>query len=241
MITKTQVERWDTTHLAYAGQYFNRVAELSMDTFEDVHRAAKAPGGTAFTGLTASALVDRTRANSFEADNFSTHLRSAAHHALGGEIQLEDARHLAVQALSDASANQFDIHDDLTGFTDRTPGTTAWEKESRQRQGEIHLAAVHSAVSDLVTTDQRVSANLAQSMLGIHGMDFKMGGGCDDARQRAQDQMEDNAMWAVIGAVVGGIVSGGNPLAIAGGAAVAGGIPILRGAIDPPQLPECEQ
>lgn len=112
--SRSQIENWDTSHLAAAANRW-RTSASESDTLFAQHRLNVAtPGGTEWEGAAKDAALDRVTADAAVVRSHADVIVEAADIAENGMADIHAAQHKVLEAIAEAEAEGFKVADDLS-------------------------------------------------------------------------------------------------------------------------------
>lgn len=146
-------------------------------------------------GATADALEARTVSDWLKAVGKANQLHEAAGIAELGAGQLDGAQEHALDAVTQARADGFQVAEDLS-VTDTHTGSSPEERSARQLLAQEHAAYIRHCAAGLVAVDRGISTNLLTTTegLGTVSFDDAPSHGVDDATSH---KIEHNGLQAV--------------------------------------------
>src|SRR6185312_6884191 len=151
--TLSQIRSWPTEHLELAADSWTATAGAWDDAFTAVYRQAPCPGGTEWDGRTADAAIQRVAADRSKVIGAVDNLRSAADIARKGITDIQSARRLALQAVSQAQAAGFTVGEELS--VSGTRGGPPAAQAARMAQAQQLSTVIRSRAATLTVVDQQ--------------------------------------------------------------------------------------
>jgi hypothetical protein len=112
--SRSQIENWDTSHLATAANRW-RTAASNSDTLFAQHRLNVAtPGGAEWEGPAKDAALDQVTADAAVVRNHADVIVEAADIAENGIADIHAAQRKALEAIAEAEAEGFTVAEDLS-------------------------------------------------------------------------------------------------------------------------------
>ena len=168
--TKSEIENWDTSYLNTAATSWRTAATASEDAFDQHRRNIDAPGGTRWTGDAKDAALNRVTKDVAVVGRQSGVLREAAGLAENGAYDIKAAKDKALQAITAAVDDGFNVAEDLsvTDSRDYDINTVA----DRNRAAAEHAEDISWAAQHLVQADELVGNRLEAKAADLAGIQF---------------------------------------------------------------------
>lgn len=169
--TKSEIQEWSTSHLSDAASTWRTAATASEDAFDQHRRNIDAPGGTMWTGDAKDAALDRVTNDIGVVGRQSGVLREAAGLAENGAYDIKAAKDKALQAITAAVDDGFNVAEDLsvTDSREYDIDTVA----DRNRASAEHAEDISWAAQHLVQADQLVGNRLEAKAADLEGIRFE--------------------------------------------------------------------
>ncbi|NKZ13172.1 hypothetical protein HGA11_19535 [Mycolicibacterium septicum DSM 44393] len=169
--TKSEIEEWSTSHLSEAASTWRTAAAGSETAFDEHRQNVSAPGGTTWEGNAKDAALDRVTADIGVVGCQSGVLREAAGLAENGAYDIKAAKDKAVQAITAAIDDGFNVAEDLsvTDSRDYDINTVA----DRNRAAAEHAEDIRWAAQQLMQADQLVGSRLEAKAADLEGIRFE--------------------------------------------------------------------
>jgi hypothetical protein len=168
--TKSQLQRWESTHLTDAASQWRSSATQSEDLFDQHRATVAAPGGTEWGGEAKDAALQRAATDLAVVRQQSALQRGGADIAEQGAGDVRAAQRAALDAIREAEANGFIVSEDLSVNDTRTsdPDTAV----ARHTAATEHAEDIRWNAERLVQTDGLVGRQLAQKVSELQGIRF---------------------------------------------------------------------
>jgi hypothetical protein len=176
MMPLSQVLSYNTGHLIDAAAHWQGLADQREEVFAGVQNTALT---LPWEGAAADALHERTQGDYRTAMNSADNLRQAASIAQNGASTLDQMHSRVLYTLQDAQADGFTATEDLS-VVDTRPSANGGELAQRQAQAQAYAGQLKAQVTDLVTHDTQVGADMTNATAGegkIQFTDYKQDGG----------------------------------------------------------------
>jgi hypothetical protein len=166
----SQIQAWDTAHLAEAARSWGMTAEKWEDTFTLAARQMSEPGGVIWRGDAADAAQRRADGDAAKVRGMAAALRNAAAAACGGQTSLYAAKQAALSAIADAEAAGFRVGENLS-VTSRQV-VPLEEMAARQVQCRRFAAEIGARAAALSTLDNDIAAKITASIPPLTEVSF---------------------------------------------------------------------
>ena len=166
--TLSQLQSWDTDHLANAAAYWTATAERWEDAFIQMRNQAHA---IEWEGLGGDAVRTRTSGDLAVVTGKTNQLRNAAKIARIGASNISAAQRRALYAVEDARNEGFQVGEDLS-VTDTRASVTAAEQAGRQAQAQAFAADINQRATLLLGVEGDVSGQLGAAAAGVGAIKF---------------------------------------------------------------------
>jgi len=169
-LSRSQIETWDTTHLEQAATRWRTTATEIEEHFEQLRQHVVAPGGTEWEGDAKDAALDRATRNLNTVRAAGDIARSAADQAENSTADINAAKRDALQAISDAEADGFEVTEDLAvRDTRRVDVSTMAARYTAARE---HTDDISWRADQLVQTDSLAGRRLTEKATELNGIRF---------------------------------------------------------------------
>lgn len=166
MLTLSQINGWDVTHLEDAAAQWNKVADIWEDAYYNVRVEVMTPGDTEWM----SAAADEAQAHADHeyrrVVNVADALRAKAVAATNGARDLASAKTAVLAEVNAATADGFSVEEDLS-VHDTALATMMLP--DRQALARAHQGAITAKAGELAALDKAVAAQLTPN---VGGLDF---------------------------------------------------------------------
>ncbi|MGH3639783.1 MAG: hypothetical protein ACRDUX_12235, partial [Mycobacterium sp.] len=186
LLTKSQLQSWQSTHLNDAASQWRSSATQSEDLFDQHRATVVAPGGTEWVGEAKDAAIHRAATDLAVVRQQGALQRGAADIAERGAGDVRAAQRAALNAIREAEADGFSVSEDLSVNDTRSsdPDTAA----ARHTAATEHAEDIRWNAERLVQTDGLVGRQLAQKAAELQGIRFDgEGDATDDGSIKAVD------------------------------------------------------
>jgi hypothetical protein len=160
-ITRSRIERFDQTAATLsqlAGQL--RTATTQWQNAADTYvEQIDTPNGTEWTGQMATRYFDGARTDQSVVNRAVDQARSIADDAERGADSLRGARESALEAISQAEEDNFNVGEDLS-VSDRTSPTSSAARAARQQAAVGHRNYIAHCAGRLESENERIAAQL---------------------------------------------------------------------------------
>lgn len=169
-LSRSRIETWDTTHLEQAAARWRTTAAELEGYFEQLRQHVVAPGGTEWEGDAKDAALDRATRNLNTVRAAGDIARSAADQAESGTADINAAKRDALQAISDAEADGYEVNEDLSvRDTRRVDVSTMAARYTAARE---HTDDISWRADQLVQTDSLAGRQLTAKATELDGIRF---------------------------------------------------------------------
>lgn len=168
--TKSEIENWDSSYLDTAASSWRTAATASEDAFAQHRQNIDAPGGTTWTGDAKDAALDRVTKDVAVVGRQGGVLREAAGLAENGAYDIKAAKDKAVDAITAAENDGFNVAEDLSVTDSR-----AYDIDTvadRNRAAAEHAEDIRWAAEQLVQADKLVGTRLQAKATDLDGIRF---------------------------------------------------------------------
>jgi hypothetical protein len=170
IITKSQLQRWQTNHLLEAAAQWRQSAFESEESFEQHRANVSSPGGTEWTGDAKDAALGRVVADMAVVSRQGSVERDAAKIAAAGADDIRSAQRAVMDAIADAEADGFTVGEDLSVTDSGTfDSSTA---AARSVTAAEHAEYIRWRAEQLVQTDTLVGRQLSEKAAELEGIRF---------------------------------------------------------------------
>ena len=164
--SRSQIENWDTSHLAAAANRW-RTSASESDTLFAQHRLNVAtPRGTEWE----DAALDRVTADAAVVRNHADVIVEAADIAENGMADIHAAQRKVLEAIAEAEADGFQVADDLSVRDTRQADLP--NMAARHTAARVHVEDIRWNAERLVAADTFVSERLQAKAGELDGITF---------------------------------------------------------------------
>ncbi|WP_236949379.1 hypothetical protein [Mycolicibacterium goodii] len=162
-LSRSRIESWDTTHLENATARWRATATELEGHFEQLRQHVLAPGGTEWEGDAKDAALERATQNLNTVRAAGDIARSAADLAENSSADISAAKRDALQSISDAEADGFEVNEDLSvRDTSRVDVSTMAARYTAARE---HAENIQWNANQLLATDTLIGRRLTAKPL----------------------------------------------------------------------------
>ncbi|ANE78618.1 MULTISPECIES: hypothetical protein [Mycobacteriaceae] len=190
LLTRSQIETWDRTHLEHAAARWRISASESEELFEQHRRNIAAPGGTDWEGTAKDAALDRVTQDTNVVRAAGDTVRAAADLAQAGADDLRAAQRAALEAIAEAEADGFRVGDDLSVTDTRRLDLSTIA--ARHTAAAEHTENIRWNTEQLVATDTLIGRRITAKATELDGITFvEENGGHDGTVQLVDSETRD--------------------------------------------------
>jgi len=169
-LSRSRIESWDTTHLENATARWRATATELEGHFEQLCQHVLAPGGTEWEGDAKDAALERATQNLNTVRAAGDIARSAADLAENSSADISAAKRDALQSISDAEADGFEVNEDLSvRDTSRVDVSTMAARYTAARE---HAENIQWNANQLLATDTLIGRRLTAKAAELNGVRF---------------------------------------------------------------------
>lgn len=169
-LSRSRIESWDTTHLENATARWRATATELEGHFEQLRQHVLAPGGTEWEGDAKDAALERATQNLNTVRAAGDIARSAADLAENSSADISAAKRDALQSISDAEADGFEVNEDLSvRDTSRVDVSTMVARYTAARE---HAENIQWNANQLLATDTLIGRRLTAKAAELNGVRF---------------------------------------------------------------------
>lgn len=168
--TRSEIEEWDTSYLNIAASAWRQTATASEDAFGQHRQNISSPGGTTWEGDARDAALDRVTKDLAVVGRQSDVLREAAGLAENGSHDIKAAKDKAVEAITAAVDDGFNVAEDLS-VTDSRKYDMATIAD-RNKAATEHAEDIRWAAEQLMHADKLVGDRLEEKAADLEAIRF---------------------------------------------------------------------
>ncbi|PLV44934.1 hypothetical protein X011_25595 [Mycobacterium tuberculosis variant microti OV254] len=165
--TLSQLQAWDTDHLANAASYWTNTADRWEDAFTQVRNQSN----MGWEGQGGEALRTRAGRDLATVSTKGDLLRNAAKVARTGASEISAAQRRALYAVEDAENAGFVVGEDLS-VTDTHCYADPAQQATRQAQADTFATDIHGKAAQLLAVETQISGQLTSAAGDVGAMDF---------------------------------------------------------------------
>ncbi|WP_457160630.1 hypothetical protein [Mycobacteroides abscessus] len=175
MLTRQQIEGWQTSHLDQAALQLHAMGRQSEDLFGQHVRNLAAPGGSDWQGQAHDAARARGLADMSIVRQQSDVMERAAQIAQRGAADVAGAKVNVLEAIAEAEADGFKVGSDLTVTDSRPSSDDNRERSNREKLGRQHAEFIRFRAAQLEEADTQVGRQLKEKAGELGGIKFDGG------------------------------------------------------------------
>lgn len=175
MLTRQQIEGWQTSHLDQAALQLHAMGRQSEDLFGQHIRNLAAPGGSDWQGQAHDAAHARGLADMSIVRQQSDVMERAAQIAQRGAADVAGARVNVLEAIAEAEADGFKVGSDLSVTEGRPSSDDNRERSNREKLGRQHAEFIWFRAAQLEEADAQVGRQLKEKAGELGGIKFDGG------------------------------------------------------------------
>ncbi|SLG71937.1 hypothetical protein [Mycobacteroides abscessus] len=175
MLTRQQIENWQTSHLDQAALQLHAMGRQSEDLFGQHVRNLAAPGGSDWQGQTHDAAQTRGLADMSIVRQQSDVMEQAARIAQRGAADVAGAKTNVLEAIAETEADGFKVGSDLSVTDGRPPSDDNRERSNREKLGRQHAEFIRFRAAQLEEADTQVGRQLKEKAGELRGIKFDGG------------------------------------------------------------------
>ncbi|QSM90559.1 hypothetical protein I3U44_07800 [Mycobacteroides abscessus subsp. bolletii] len=175
MLTRQQIENWQTSHLDQAALQLHAMGRQSEDLFGQHVRNLAAPGGSDWQGQAHDAAQIRGLADMSIVRQQSDVMEQAARIAQRGAADVAGAKTNVLEAIAETEADGFKVGSDLSVTDGRPPSDDNRERSNREKLGRQHAEFIRFRAAQLEEADTQVGRQLKEKAGELGGIKFDGG------------------------------------------------------------------
>lgn len=175
MLTRQQIENWQTSHLDQAALQLHAMGRQSEDLFGQHVRNLAAPGGSDWQGQAHDAAQTRGLADMSIVRQQSDVMEQAAQIAQRGAADVAGAKTNVLEAITETEADGFKVGSDLSVTDGRPPSDDNRERSNREKLGRQHAEFIRFRAAQLEEADTQVGRQLKEKAGELRGIKFDGG------------------------------------------------------------------
>ncbi|EIV26808.1 hypothetical protein [Mycobacteroides abscessus] len=175
MLTRQQIENWQTSHLDQAALQLHAMGRQSEDLFGQHVRNLAAPGGSDWQGQAHDAAQTRGLADMSIVRQQSDVMEQAARIAQRGAADVAGAKTNVLEAIAETEADGFKVGSDLSVTDGRPPSDDNRERSNREKLGRQHAEFIRFRAAQLEEADTQVGRQLKEKAGELRGIKFDGG------------------------------------------------------------------
>ncbi|AWG51561.1 hypothetical protein DDT48_20635 [Mycobacteroides abscessus] len=175
MLTRQQIENWQTSHLDQAALQLHAMGRQSEDLFGQHLRNLAAPGGSDWQGQAHDAAQTRGLADMSIVRQQSDVMEQAAQIAQRGAADVAGAKTNVLEAINETEADGFKVGSDLSVTDGRPPSDDNRERSNREKLGRQHAEFIRFRAAQLEEADTQVGRQLKEKAGELGGIKFDGG------------------------------------------------------------------
>ncbi|WP_457221133.1 hypothetical protein [Mycobacteroides abscessus] len=175
MLTRQQIEGWQTSHLDQAALQLHSMGRESESLFGQHVRNLAAPGGSDWQGQAHDAAQSRGQADMSVVRQQSDVMEQAAKIAQRGAADVAGAKTNVLEAIAEAEADGFKVGSDLSITDGRPSSDDNRERSSREKLGRQHAEFIRFRAAQLEEADTQVGRQLKEKAGELGGIKFDGG------------------------------------------------------------------
>lgn len=168
--TKSQLERWQSTHLTDAASQWRVLATESEDVLDQHRSTIAAPGGSEWLGEAKDAALRRVSIDLTVVGQQSAVQRTAADIAERGANDVRGAQRAALDAVAEAEADGFTVGEDLSVID--TLSSDSATADARNTAASEHAEYIRWHAEQLIQTDGLIGRQLMQKAVELQSIRF---------------------------------------------------------------------
>lgn len=175
MLTRQQIEGWQTSHLDQAALQLHSMGRESESLFGQHVRNLAAPGGSDWQGQAHDAAQSRGQADMSVVRQQSDVMEQAAKIAQRGAADVAGAKTNVLEAIAEAEADGFKVGSDLSITDGRPSSDDNRERSNREKLGRQHAEFIRFRAAQLEEADTQVGRQLKEKAGELGGIKFDGG------------------------------------------------------------------
>ncbi|SPX87725.1 hypothetical protein [Mycobacteroides abscessus] len=175
MLTRQQIENWQTSHLDQAALQLHAMGRQSEDLFGQHVRNLAAPGGSDWQGQAHDAAQTRGLADMSIVRQQSDVMEQAAQIAQRGAADVAGAKTNVLEAIAETEADGFRVGSDLSVTDGRPSSDDNRERSNREKLGRQHAEFIRFRAAQLEEADTQVGRQLKEKAGELGGIKFDGG------------------------------------------------------------------
>ncbi|SKY32275.1 putative conserved membrane protein [Mycobacteroides abscessus subsp. massiliense] len=175
MLTRQQIENWQTSHLDQAALQLHAMGRQSEDLFGQHVRNLAAPGGSDWQGQAHDAAQSRGQADMSIVRQQSDVMEQAARIAQRGAADVAGAKTNVLEAIAETEADGFKVGSDLSVTDGRPSSDDNRERSNREKLGRQHAEFIRFRAAQLEEADTQVGRQLKEKAGELRGIKFDGG------------------------------------------------------------------
>lgn len=172
MLTRKQIECWQTSHLDQAALQLKAMGRESESVFGQHVRNLASPGGSDWVGQSHDAAHSRGQADLSVVRKQSDVMEQAAKIAQQGAADVAGAKTNALEAIAETEADGFKVGADLSVTDGRSPSDNQRERSNRETLGRQHAEYIRFRAAQLAEADALVGRQLTEKAKDLEGIKF---------------------------------------------------------------------
>lgn len=172
MLTRQQIENWQTSHLDQAALQLHAMGRQSEDLFGQHVRNLAAPGGSDWQGQAHDAAQTRGLADMSIVRQQSDVMEQAARIAQRGAADVAGAKTNVLEAIAETEADGFKVGSDLSVTDGRPPSDDNRVRSNREKLGRQHAEFIRFRAAQLEEADTQVGRQLKEKAGELGGIKF---------------------------------------------------------------------
>lgn len=172
MLTRQQIEGWQTAHLDQAALQLHSMGRQSEDLFGQHVRNLASPGGSDWVGQSHDAAHSRGQADLSIVRQQSDVMEQAAKIAQQGAADIAGARTNVLDAIAETEADGFKVGADLSVTDTRSQSDDQHQRANREKLGRQHAEFIRFRAAQLEEADTQVGRQLKEKAGELGGIKF---------------------------------------------------------------------
>ncbi len=172
MLTRGQVENWQSSHLDQAALQLHSLGRESESVFGQHVRNLAAPGGSDWQGQAHDAAQGRGQADMSVVRRQADVMEQAGQIAQRGAADIAGAKTNVLEAIAETEADGFKVGDDLSVTDTRSASDDQHQRANREAVGRQHAEYIRFRAAQLAEADEQVGRQLKEKAGELEGTKF---------------------------------------------------------------------